>query len=586
MEKLKIVNVRGEVVLEQDLTGKDGPILLVEKADKVELAQDVSADDRVLGALIRTVDGWDIASSDPAEPVRSGPKAQGSMPMLSGTSLSLGKFVFALETEKAEARDMLIWRVGKSDFAADALLPGRNVLAVDQVTNRLLLNPMLPKEVSFMFFLTSDGIETVANDGSHLAVPRQIRFSCGEFEGMVLAAAEATQAIKERNPFAYPSRGIWQKLLFWTVGAFAFLAIAGKLHKEALSVERQTASRNGAEWVCEPLTEVCVDSDYDALAFKFAALRDMPLVLGPVRTQTASDLIDRARSLPDGSKVAETVAFIKSVTDIQDLANAGRWDDLGQAVDRAHDDVFAYYDATDFLSDARTLACLFRTDLPRLYNDLMFSPVSKSAALTNAVAAFRGRLKENVFCGSDKVRVFIDDIDVRQETAREVARRVGRISSSVPLSADELLELRILLARVKADFDEPAYRTMVADLRKRLAEYATREVNAALGAYEADKKASDRTFVRVAPLCDLCEDAGVDSVVVAKWRDKSREIGRLLDKRYRELYQRYRLGGAMDRETALQIIEEMLTVGGPEGKFRKWALREKARLNKEGEVTK
>jgi len=584
MEKLKIINVRGEVVLEHDLAGEKGPIVVVVKPEKVELASEVSAEDRLLGALIRTVDGWDLASSDPVEPVRSGSKSQGSMPMLAGTSLSLGDYVFVLESEKTETRDVLIWRVGKSAFSADALLPGRNAVAVDQVTGRVMLNPLLSKEIRFTFFLTDDGIETVANDGAHLAVPQRIRFACGEFEGMVLPASEAAKAIRDRNPFSYPSHGIRQKLLFWTIGALAFLAIAGKLHQEALTIERQSAAVKGVELVSEPPVELGAAHGNDGLAFKFAVIRDMPLVLGPVRTQVASDLIERAKSLPDTPDIAETVAFIRDVSEIQDLANAGRWDDLGALAARAKDGVFAYYEATAFLSDARTLAQVFRTDIPKLYNELMFSPVSKSAALTNAVAGCCNRLKGNVFCGSDNVRFYIDGIAVQLETVCEAARWLERMRGSEPLSADDLLELRVLLARVTADFDEPACRPMVVELRKRLADWSSGEVKGILAKYEPGNPTPDASSARVTPLCDLAEDVGVDRTVVAEWRKTAKEIERRLELRYRELYQTYRLGGAMSQDEALKIVDEMLAIGGAGGKFRKWALREKERLANEKEV--
>ena len=80
MELLKILNAEGRELLVRDLAKERGPLLVIADGEAVRLGAAAAPADRVIGAVIRTEDGWNLATSDASSPVVAGAKSGGDLP--------------------------------------------------------------------------------------------------------------------------------------------------------------------------------------------------------------------------------------------------------------------------------------------------------------------------------------------------------------------------------------------------------------------------------------------------------------------------------------------------------------------------
>ena len=200
MELLKILNAGGRELLVRDLAKERGPLLVIADGEGVRLDVAAAPDDRVIGAVIRTEDGWNLATSDASSPVVAGAKSGGDLPLVGGSALMLGGFVFRLESDVAVSGRILLWRVDRGPVSSENVVSGRNVVAVDGLSDRLAVNPAVARDTLCEFYPSAEGIEVIAADGSRLSVPAAHVFACGSFEGIVLEASEALEAMKTDVP--------------------------------------------------------------------------------------------------------------------------------------------------------------------------------------------------------------------------------------------------------------------------------------------------------------------------------------------------------------------------------------------------
>ena len=102
MENLKIYGTDGKVILERDLGGEKGPLMVL-AGDAPRLVDAVEQGAEILGALVRDEDGWVLASAKTDLPVASGSKRAQSSPLAAGVSRSgPGRFVSTRRSSPAD----------------------------------------------------------------------------------------------------------------------------------------------------------------------------------------------------------------------------------------------------------------------------------------------------------------------------------------------------------------------------------------------------------------------------------------------------------------------------------------------------
>lgn len=587
MENLKIFDGAGNNVLDRDLADEKGPLLLVTQGEGLALVEAAEHGETILGALVRSEDGWTLASSDPAQAVVSGPKSAASLPLLAGAASMLGGFVFRLESNIATSGNVLLWRIGKSPIAAENVVAGRNVVATDSLRNGAVsVNPAVPGEVLCEFYPTLIGLDVVVSDGGRLSVPLRALFSVGSFEGLLLPAAEAAKAIKSGDPFGYPSRGIRMRLMFGLLLAgVVFLGGAG-LYREAESVAKLADMPRGA--VREESARKQIDNTYatDTYFYLLSFYRELPRVLGAEPSPIAADLLARTPALEGDPRVKRTISFLRTVTAVQETVRANRWNELPPILEDADVAMFEETRATAFLRDAKVLSTCLNERLPALAREMLTASADCRRELSAQVDEVLAEMTNNVFGVSRNVRGRCEIAKSRcNEILAYTESRDLLLSNPEALSIAEVSELDQAFADLERELSEEAYLPILDSQRQTLANFAEKSIEGLL-TLSGESSAVTGQLVAIGPLCNLAENVGVDEAKVKVWREKARRVNRALDAWYREKYQAYRLTVGNDPAEADKILNEMLSVGGGNGAFGKWARKEKDSREAEKETAK
>lgn len=569
METLKILNADGKEVLARDLSGEQGPLLVIADGDMLRLERSAVAEDRVIGAVVRTEDGWSLASSNADSPVVAGPRSEGDLPLSTGNALVLEGFVFRLETDVAASGQALLWRVGKGRVAFENVYAGRNFVAVDGLTGKLAVNPAVVRDVVCEFYLSADGVEVIAGDGTRLTVERGRIFACGGFEGMVLDASEAQAAMKTRNPFSYPGRHVRQGLLLALVGAAAVFFVAAFLNRSVRRTESLLENPRGAVRLEAQQEEPVVPTYFgDSFLFLLSAYREMPAILGPRPSPAAADLIRRAELMKDDPEVGRMATFLRQVTDLQETVLANRWSDLDSQLAKVDREMFVRTDGLGFLSDLRELeACANRTAPRFIYEITDVACTNREEVLAVATEALED-LNDNIFSSAPEVKAFISQLASRREVIMDyVAARARVLSEGVGVS-----ELHAVFDRMKSELSEEVYGPIFEREFKLWKEYLVRRVEAIL----ADN-GTTREVGQLAALCDFADAVGISPDQRNAWHDRVKAMTHALELKCQALYQQYRLTAGSNPAEAKRLLDELVSVSAGNQKFGSWARREQAR---------
>lgn len=571
METLKILNAEGQDVLTRDLTGERGSLLVIVADGAVRLEPSAAGTDRVIGAVVRTEDGWNLASSSASSPVVSGTKSAGDLPLTAGNALVLEGFVFRLETDAAASGRMLLWRVGKGRVVAETVFDGRNTVAVDALTGNLTVNPAVVREVVCEFYPTSDGIEVIAADGSRLTVETAKIFACGGFEGVVLEAAEARSALKTRNPFSYPGRHVRQKVLFALVGAAAVFFVAAYLNRSAERTEHLLENPRGA-------TRLAMKSDEkesavptyfgDAFLFMLSAFREMPVILGPRPSPAAADLIRRAELMKEDAEVTRMAAFLRQVTDLQETVLANRWSDLDVLLNKADREMFVRADGLTFLGDLQELATCANRTAPRLTYEITDLACTNREEIVDKANAAVEALKDNIFLAVPEVRTSIARLSSRSEVLNDYIEVRARI-----LAEDARIdELHAAFDRLKSELSETVYEPILVRENKLWQDYLIRRIESILL-----EEGQSGGVGQLPALCEFADAVGIPSDRRLAWQGRVKKLSRTLEAKCQALYQQYRLTAGSNPEEANRLLDELVSISAGNDKFGVWARREKNR---------
>lgn len=567
MELLKIYSQSGDLLLERDLS--DAPAtLLVVAGEKPSLAEAVSADTKVAGALVRDEDGWALASSNPEEPVVSGPRRSPDLHLTAGVACQLGSWVFRIERESVEAGLVLLWRVGSGAVVADPLLQGRNVVSVRPSDGAYEVNPAITGvEVCEMFPNGDGGVEVVSpgGDSSRLTAEAGSLFAVGPFQAMVLDAASASAAVKSGSPFSWPSRGTRLALMLAAMAVGAVCLCGAYLSKERARLEAALAAPRGAERI-EMQKTAPGESDEDALVYFITFYRSMPLILTAERSRITQDLIDRGEQIKEQEGVAAAVDFLRTVDGIQLAVSKGDWDGLRGILAKADGKMFVQCDADKFYKDAKDIADFVTVTLPNFLVSVMSLDEKEFNDVGNRIRTLFGGIEGNVFMSGEVVK-----------RERELlASRWSALSAYIPArnryfkgeaEADKgLLDAWVLFVDA-FDPDDPTFAPIVKKERDAISSLIVKRA----------ETAKDAELVR---LCDIGEAVGIDDSVLKEWKRRATAARKQLAAQYRTLYGDYRARAAVapDAPETLAILDQMLALGLEDNAFHQWAERERVRV--------
>ena len=571
MEKLTILTTDAKALLSRDLAAEKGPVLVIADASAgVRLAASAAAGDQVLGALVRGEDGWTLASSVPGVDVASGPKRASALPLFEGTSLALGDYVFTLEGESAQTGSVLVWRVGRSPVAADSILAGRNVVALDPATEHAVVNPPIQGATLFEFYPSAESLEVVSRSGEPQSVPFGVPFGVGDFRAMVLSRADATAAMRTRNPFAWPARHARRRVFLGVAVLLAVAAFAGVLGKRAAALERRVAEQAGSARLTtlSGLEQKDAVNDEDYL-FTLAFYRDLPLALQAKPSPISRDLIVRAAAFPDNATVQEMKAFLETAVRLQEAVAANRWDALSETLKSLSRADFVHYGAADFYDDVEEVSRLVSKTVPdAIARASVFGQTDYDAVQDQIDKLIEG-LSDNRFAEVSTLEVLMHDIQSRLKALDEYvdARDLlfGAFGKPPVETTDLVSSVAGALASLESLLNEGALIDIVARekafVRARLARLA----------------ANPKLLVSV---IDLASVAEADEAQLAAWRTAARARQKAIDERVRALYREYRGKAHGDAVRSQAILAEIIGEADPKNPFRAWAEREKARREK------
>lgn len=577
MDTLKIMHSDGRTVLERDLSATRDPLMIVEKDGALVFAASASGAE-VFVALVPDEDGWVLASPDPARPVRSGTKRDGSLPLLPGSSCSVGEYIFLLDSDVTSSGDVMLWRVDRSPIGAEAVRAGRNVVAADALRDGVLtVNPAVPGEELFSFYPTSDGLDVVMPSGGRMSVARNICFSVGGFEGVVMPSAEAMSALKTARPFAYPSRNIRRRLALALSGVFVCLLAAAALVNAAKSTERRADEPHGVVRIPgRDVGEVRV-YEGDEYIFLMSFFRDMPSVLGPQPTSSAQDLLTRAANLSDTQLVARVNGFLGSVLTIQQSILAERWSDLSNCLAKVDRKDFTIANGLQFLADAREVSDFANVTVPesgsRIRNASAAERLAIEAAITNAVSG----LSDNRFIASRSLVTYCGRLSRQYEVLNAYLAVCDRIRSHrdtlVPSEVVELYECYLELLR-SGDRDIPG---LLDDIRKDLREFSRRWISELIDGFDRNP-VFRRELDAIGPLYELASESDTDAKTLRVWKSSMQNILRRGESAARAAYEKYRMLRYGVGDERMALLDEIIGIGTPAGRFYEWAQGEKRRI--------
>lgn len=576
METLKIMQSDGRSVLERDLSEVRPPVMIVEKDGALAFSE--SSGPEVVAALFRDEDGWVLASPDPDRPVRSGTKCDGSLPLLPGSSCSVGTYIFLLDSDASTSGDVLLWRIDKSPIAAEAVMAGRNLVAADTLRNGVTtVNPAVPGEELFSFYPTADGLDVVMPSGGRMSIARNLCFAVGGFEGVVMPSSEATAALKTARPFSYPSRKIRRRLLLALIGVVALFAGALGIGSSAASIERQADEPHGVVLVPGKGVDGIRVYEGDEYIFFMTLFRDMPTILGARPSSASQDLINRVTSLTDTQTVTHVTGFLESVLAIQKSIIAEQWSDLSNHLAGVDRKDFTIANGLQFLADAQEVSDFVNVIVPRsgqrIRNATAAERLDVEAGITNAVSG----LSDNRFIASRSLSAYCDRLSRQYEVLNAYFAVYDRILSHPDeLVSSEVEELGGCYLEVLrcGDRDIPGLLDNIqSDLRK----FSERWILGLTDEFER-KPIFRPELSAVGQLYELAANSGTDEKLLSDWKTRLKSIRRFGENAARGAYEKYRLLRYGKSEEGLALLDQIISVGTCAGRFYDWALSEKNRL--------
>lgn len=578
MDTLKILQSDGRAVLERDLTGVRDPQMIIETDGTPSFATSSPAGAKVLAALVRDEDGWVLASPDPDRPVRSGTKCEGSLPLVPGSSCTVGNLVFILDSDVSASGDVLLWRIDKSPIAAESVIAGRNLVAVDSLRDGVMtVNPAVPGQELFSFYPTVDGLDVVMPSGGRLSVARRISFSVGGFEGVMLPSAEALAALKTRRPFSYPSRNIRRRLLLALGGAVVCLLASAFVFAAARSAERLADEPHGVvRFQGRDVGDVGIYTG-DEYVFLMSLFRDMPTVLGSKPSPAARDLIARAANLTDTQLVARVDGFLGSVLKIQESILAEQWSDLSNSLAHVDRGDFVMANGLPFLADAQEVSDFVNRLVPesglRIRDASASERLSIEAGITNAVSG----LSDNRFIASRSLSAYCSRLSRQYEVLNEffaVNDRVRSHPGSLVSSEVEELYSSYLEVLRSGDRDIPG---LLEKIKTDLRGFTGRWLAELTDGFERSPSFRPE-LAAIGPLYDLAAEVDTDEKLLAKWKASRLKILRFGENAARNAYEKYRMLRYGRSDESMALLDEIIGIGPSAGRFYKWAESEKNRL--------
>lgn len=578
MENLKIYGTDGKVILERDLGGEKGPLMVL-AGDAPRLVDAVEQGAEILGALVRDEDGWVLASAKADLPVASGSKRAQSSPLAAGVSCSLGPWTFRLDTAIVAGGPVLLWRFGSGAIALERLVQGRNsVVAADD--GSLSVNPPVSGgDTLCEIFPTADGVDVVTSgvNAQRLSVERDVLFSVGRFQAMAMDAADATAAVKSGNPFSWPSRKTRSGLLFGIL-VVAFVCLCAMfVTKQLRGVEAAVAAKTGAVHTDRHHDTTGFEfSDEDVMVYDNAFIRSLPMILKAERSPVTRDLISRGMQLmghiggadaeANEKNVAAQVRFLKDVDAMQEAVQKGDWDKLVALIAEVDKSTFVRFDADAFLSDAVEIANFVQVKLPEFFLSVSAAGSAELAKTEKLVEACFDTLDDNLFMSGAVVSRERVAADERWTALAGYIPMRDKFLAGDAASVMPLLDAWGTFVDV-FDEEDAAFAPLVARERGVLVE-------------ALKKRAATADDVSLIYLCDLGEAVGMDESSIGDWRRRAEIARKELAARYRTLYSDYRMKSAVapGAPETLAVLDEMIALGLAENTFHKWALREKERV--------
>lgn len=568
-ELLKVYSVKGEVVLERELSDEKGP-LLISMGEKIKLSATANEGEKIVGALVRDDDGWTLASNDITKTISSGPKVASSVHLLAGVACALDGLVFRLERAEAMAGSVLIWKTSKTKIAADRLIHGCNILAQSPSGSSYEVNPAVIGNEVFEIFPTNDGADIVVPgvQAQRLSIPKNTLFSVGEIKAMVMDAADAAKAVKSGSPFTYPARGTRSAMLF----ALILLALGGlysaQLHKELSILKANLAVDRGAKSVkVETESRVATAVDEDVLIYQLSFFRSLPLILQPKPNHVTDECIRRGEEIAVNEEIKREVQFLKDVSAIQNAIQKSDWVTLKSVLEHCDKKMFITCEAEGFYKDASAVERLVNESLPRLMtiaSERGSKDFEESKRLIDK--AFED-LNDNIFMSDEVVKREGDIAKSRwRALSAYVPARESYLSNRKDLG-DALIENWPEFLNA-FDPEESAFAAMIEKDRDQITE-------------EVLKRAQSAGAVELIKLCELGDQLGLDEKMIGDWRKRAKDAKVVLGKKYRELYSDYRARAAVapDAPETLAILDEMISIGLTDNRFHLWAEREKERIS-------
>lgn len=572
-ERLFILTSAGETVLTRDLAEEKGPLLVVVTAGAVALQGDAKAGDDVLGALVRDDDGWSLASAKAEAEVVSGPKRANSLPLLAGQPLLLGGFVFKIEGESTQSGRVLLWRVGASPVAADSIIAGRNAVVYDVSSRRAAVNPALEENVLFEFYPDGEGIEVVSRAGEHLAVGPNEVFEVGDFRALVLSHADATEAMKSRNPFAWPSRRARRLLVTSLTTILGILVVAGFVNRSASSLEDLATRRARIAQKVDAKAHLDIDVlDDEKYLFLFTFYRDLPLILQAEEALATRDLVKRIDDLADREDLRPIRTLLEAVIKCQRGIASDRWSLIEEVLKEVPRSLFETYGADSFYDDILEIDDLVRQSLPDIVIKATAYGHEDVASLYLSIETALANLNDNRFRTVAGLEAFVTDVQTNISYLREYIDARNALLGTSTQPPVETAQAIAAVTRTLATIES----VLVGS--EGLSGYApliTREkalLKDRLAAWVARPGLAGATV-------DLAEVVGVEEDVLESWRQRAVEARRAANERVRRLYRAYRLSSREDAAKARAILDEIVeeTQDDDESPFADWARRERVK---------
>jgi len=584
MEILHIYGTNGAEISTVDLTPCGKTLLVGLVGGRLEISEAAAPGTEIVAALVRNEDGWLLASSKPDVPIVAGPKAEPDMQLMPGVVCAIAGYSFRLERDQASAGCMLLWRYERSNVVADAVVAGRNVVAVNNAVGTPSVNPALAGDVLFEFFPSADGIDVVSGTGEkrqRLTISAGTLFAVGGFEAMYLSSADAEQAMKTSAPFRWPSRKPLRELMIGVGVLVALLFVCCVMKLVEGHYRSELATPMGAA-VSEPMydhTPYQDSSDFGA-DYEVKFYRSLPSILGAETQPLASDLV-RTGQMPNftnDTAVSRRVQFLNDVTEIQKIVRSGRWEELEPKLKGVDREMFTLSDADDFYREAEELLTALTKTFPSYVRAYVNGGTDLGVITGNYRRKFEELRKGNRFMTGVTLGREERLSEERAAAVKAFVAERDRARSVKMLTVEQTMTLTDSYLALADALSDAYYQDIVVICRKQITDLVDRLSTEVIKTAEATGDSS--VLARLGPLAELGAMMDMPEERVADWRRRAQVAKKELMVRYQKLYQEYRLKAGNDRAAALKALDEMLEIGFADSPYYGWAVREKEKIER------